>query len=380
MAEEQSQDQEKTEEPSARRLQKSREEGQVARSRELTTFVILFGGVLMLWALGSTMYQNLGLVMEQAFLFERLQVSEPGPMLQNVLELGQSALFSLLPLFAVMMLLALVAPALLGGWVVSAKAMAPKLSKLNPIKGLKRVFSTQALAELGKAIAKSVLVGSVLMLFLWDQKANFLRLMSLEVKQALGEAMSMAALACFLMILTLLVVVAFDVPFQLFTHTKKLRMSKEEVKRENKETEGDPHVKGKIRQQQQAMARRRMMSEVPQADVIVTNPTHYAVALKYDDSNMGAPRVVAKGTDLVAQRIRELGDEHKVPRLEAPPLARALHTHVDLGHEIPAPLYTAVAEVLAWAFQLKRSREGAAITPPTPTNITVPDDYEVPAP
>lgn len=379
MAEEQSQDQEKTEEPSARRLQKSREEGQVARSRELTTFVILFGGVLMLWALGSTMYQNLGLVMEQAFLFERLQVSEPGPMLQNVLELGQSALFSLLPLFAVMMLLALVAPALLGGWVVSAKAMAPKLSKLNPIKGLKRVFSTQALAELGKAIAKSVLVGSVLMLFLWDQKANFLRLMSLEVKQALGEAMSMAALACFLMILTLLVVVAFDVPFQLFTHTKKLRMSKEEVKRENKETEGDPHVKGKIRQQQQAMARRRMMSEVPQADVIVTNPTHYAVALKYDDSNMGAPRVVAKGTDLVAQRIRELGDEHKVPRLEAPPLARALHTHVDLGHEIPAPLYTAVAEVLAWAFQLKRSREGAAITPPTPTNITVPDDYEVPA-
>jgi len=187
-------------------------------------------------------------------------------------------------------------------------------------------------------------------------------------------------LACFLMILTLLVVVAFDVPFQLFTHTKKLRMSKEEVKRENKETEGDPHVKGKIRQQQQAMARRRMMSEVPQADVIVTNPTHYAVALKYDDSNMGAPRVVAKGTDLVAHRIRELGDEHKVPRLEAPPLARALHTHVDLGHEIPAPLYTAVAEVLAWAFQLKRAREGAAVTPPTPTNITVPDDYEVPAP
>ncbi|SFR55771.1 flagellar biosynthetic protein FlhB [Pseudidiomarina maritima] len=380
MAEEQTSDQEKTEDPTARRLEKSREEGQVARSRELTTFVILFGGVLMLWALGSTMYHNLGLVMEQAFLFERLQVSEPGPMLQNVLELGQSALFSLLPLFAVMMVLALVAPALLGGWVISAKAMAPKLSKLNPIKGLKRVFSTQALAELGKAIAKSVLVGSVLMLFLWDQKANFLRLMSLEVKQALGEAMSMAALACFLMILTLLVVVAFDVPFQLFTHTKKLRMSKEEVKRESKETEGDPHVKGKIRQQQQAMARRRMMTEVPKADVIVTNPTHYAVALKYDDSNMGAPRVVAKGTDLVAQRIRELGDEHKVPRLEAPPLARALHTHVDLGHEIPAPLYTAVAEVLAWAFQLKRARNGAALIPPTPTNISVPDDYEVPAP
>lgn len=379
MADEQSSDQEKTEEPTARRLDKSREEGQVARSRELTTFVILFGGVIMLWVMGSSMYQNLGLVMEQAFLFDRSQISESGPMLQNVLELGQSALFSLLPLFAAMVVFALVAPALLGGWIVSAKGMAPKLEKLNPIKGLKRVFSSQALAELGKAIAKTVLVGGVLILFLWQQKATFLRLMSLEVKQALVEAMSLAAMACFLMVLTLLVVVAFDVPFQLFTHTKKLRMSKDEVKRENKETDGDPHVKGKIRQQQQAMARRRMMTEVPKADVIVTNPTHYAVALKYDEDGMGAPRVVAKGADLVAQRIRKLADEHNVPRLEAAPLARALHTHVDLGHEIPAPLYTAVAEVLAWAFQLKRAQQGAAVTPPMPKAIAIPSDFEVPA-
>lgn len=379
MAENQTSDQEKTEEPTARRLEKSREEGQVARSRELTTFVILFGGVLMLWSMGSSLYNNLGLMMEQAFSFERLQVSEAGPMLQNVLELGQVALFSLLPLFAVMLLLALVAPALLGGWVVSAKAMAPKFEKLNPLKGLKRIFSTQALAELGKAIAKTLLVGSVLTLFLWQQRQSFMRLMSLEVKEALGEAMGLAALACLLMILTLIVVVAFDVPYQMFTHTKKLRMSKEEVKRENKETEGDPFVKGKIRQQQQAMARRRMMSEVPKADVIITNPTHYAVALQYDEHGMGAPKVIAKGTELVAQKIREIGDEHQVPRLEAPALARALYAHVDLGHEIPAALYTAVAEVLAWAFQLKRARQGIAVMPPTPKDIEVPKDYEVAA-
>lgn len=379
MAENQTSDQEKTEEPTARRLEKSREEGQVARSRELTTFVILFGGVLMLWSLGSTLYNNLGLMMEQAFSFERLQISEPGPMLQNVLELGQAALISLLPLFAVMLLLALVAPALLGGWVVSTKAMAPKFEKLNPIKGLKRIFSTQALAELGKAIAKTVLVGSVLTLFLWQQRQSFMRLMSLEVKQALGEAMGLAALACLLMILTLIVVVAFDVPYQMFSHKKKLRMSKEEVKREHKETEGDPFVKGKIRQQQQAMARRRMMADVPKADVIITNPTHYAVALQYDEHGMGAPKVIAKGTELVAQKIRELGDEHQVPRLEAPALARALYAHVDLGHEIPAALYTAVAEVLAWAFQLKRARQGIAVMPPTPKDIEVPKDYEVAA-
>lgn len=379
MAENQTSDQEKTEEPTARRLEKSREEGQVARSRELTTFVILFGGVLMLWSLGSTLYNNLGLMMEQAFSFERLQISEPGPMLQNVLELGQAALISLLPLFAVMLLLALVAPALLGGWVVSTKSMAPKFEKLNPIKGLKRIFSTQALAELGKAIAKTVLVGSVLTLFLWQQRQSFMRLMSLEVKQALGEAMGLAALACLLMILTLIVVVAFDVPYQMFTHKKKLRMSKEEVKREHKETEGDPFVKGKIRQQQQAMARRRMMADVPKADVIITNPTHYAVALQYDEHGMGAPKVIAKGTELVAHKIRELGDEHQVPRLEAPALARALYAHVDLGHEIPAALYTAVAEVLAWAFQLKRARQGIAVMPPTPKDIEVPKDYEVAA-
>lgn len=379
MAEDQSSDQEKTEEPTARRLQKSREEGEVARSRELTTFVLLFGGIIVLWGMSSSLYQEIGGVMEQAFLFERTQIFESGPMLQNILELASHALFSLLPLFTVMVVLALVAPALLGGWVASAKSMQPKLSKLNPVKGLKRVFSAQALAELGKAIAKSVLVGGVLVLFLWQQKTTFMALMHMPVKQALGETVALAAEACLWMVLTLIVVVLFDVPYQLFTHTKKLRMSKEEIKRENKETEGDPYIKGKIRQQQQEMARRRMMSDVPTADVIVTNPSRYAVALKYDEQGNGAPRVVAKGVEQVAAKIREIGDTHKIPRLEAPPLARALYTYVELGREIPGPLYSAVAEVLAWAFQLKRSQQGLTEVPPKPAQISVPDDYEVPA-
>ncbi|CAB0151069.1 Flagellar biosynthetic protein FlhB [Pseudidiomarina piscicola] len=377
MAEDSSSDQEKTEDPTARRIQKSRDEGQVARSRELTTFVMLLGGVALLWLMSSPLFYSLGSIMEQSFVFDRQRVTDTGPMLQAVLSLGERALWAILPMFAVLLVLALVAPALLGGWVMSAKSLQPKFEKLNPIKGVKRIFSTQALAELGKAIAKTVLVGGVLCLFLWAERFSFMELLRQPVREALMGALELAATACLLMALTLIVVALFDVPFQLMTHTKKLRMTKDEVKRENKETDGDPQIKAKIRQQQQAMAKQRMMNDVPTADVIVTNPSHYAVALKYDDSNMGAPRVVAKGVELIAEKIKSLGSEHRVPQLEAPPLARALNKHVDIGHEIPVELYSAVAEVLAWAFQVKKFSAGEAPQPPQPTTIDIPQDYEV---
>ncbi|MFY0989130.1 flagellar biosynthesis protein FlhB [Halomonas sp. C05BenzN] len=377
MADESS-DQEKTEEATPRRLEKAREEGQVARSRELTTFMLLLGGVGGLWAMGAMLYDQLGLVMEQAFLFERRHALETTPMLSHALNLGERTLLAMLPLFLLLALVALVAPALLGGWLISAKSLKPQLSKLNPLKGLKRIFGVQALVELAKAIAKSLLVGSVAVTFLWSNRGTYLSLMDQPIQQALASALELAALACGLIVLTLLVVILIDVPYQLWSHAKKLRMSKEEVKREHKESEGDPHVKARIRQQQQAMARGRMMSEVPKADVIITNPTHYAVALKYEESGMAAPRVVAKGADAVALRIRELGEEHEVPRLEAPPLARALYHHVDLDAEIPETLYTAVAEVLAWAFRLRRvSQEGGEV-PPTPDDLPVPESLEVP--
>ncbi|TRW48839.1 flagellar type III secretion system protein FlhB [Aliidiomarina halalkaliphila] len=373
MAEQNDSDQEKTEPATPRRLQKAREEGQVARSRELTTFVLLLGGVIGLYSLSSLLYEQLGLVMEGAFLFERQQAFETEPMLANVFELAERTLWSLMPLFALMVVLALTAPALLGGWIVSAKGMKPQLSKLNPAKGLKRIFSSQALAELGKAIAKTTLVGGVLVWFLLSKRGEYLGLMEQPVQQAVTHALQLAAHAAVLMVLTLIVVVLIDVPYQLYAHAKKLKMTKEEVKREHKETEGDPHVKARIRSQQQAISRSRMMSKVPEADVIITNPTHYAVALKYDEGRMGAPRVVAKGTDAIAAKIRELGTEHRVPRLEAPLLARALYFNVDIDREIPAALYTAVAEVLAWAFKLKQVQKEGGDKPPTPKQLVVPE-------
>ncbi len=371
-------DQEKTEEATPRRLDKAREEGQVPRSRELSTFLLLLGGVIGLWSMGQMLYDQLGMVMEQAFLFERRQVMESTPMLVNALDLGQRTLFAMLPLFLLLAVIALIAPALLGGWLVSAKSMQPKLSKLNPIKGLKRIFSTQALIELSKAIAKSVLVGSIAASFIYANVGTFLGLMDQPIQQALASALNMSALAAGLIVLSLIVVILIDVPFQLWSNAKKLRMSKEEVKREHKESEGDPHVKGRIRQQQQAMSRGRMMSKVPDADVIITNPTHYAVALSYQEGSMGAPRLVAKGADAVAARIRDIGADAGVPRLEAAPLARALYHHVDLEAEVPADLYAAVAEVMAWAYRLKQVAQQGGEVPPTPDNLPVPSELERP--
>ncbi|MGM0857972.1 MAG: flagellar biosynthesis protein FlhB [Pseudomonadota bacterium] len=371
-------DQEKTEEATPRRKEKAREEGQVARSRELTTFLVLLGGVIGLWTMGRMLYNQLGMVMERSFLFDRSQAMEDMPMLTNALDLGQRTLFAMMPLFLLLALIALIAPTLLGGFLISGKSLQPKFSKLNPISGLKRIFATQALIELAKAIAKSLLVGGVGAAFLYFNIGKFMSLMDQPVQQALANALTMAAQAAGLMVLALIVVILIDVPFQLWSNAKKLRMSQEEVKREHKESEGDPQVKGRIRQQQQAMARGRMMSKVPDADVIITNPTHYAVALSYQEGQMGAPRLVAKGTDAVAERIREIANDAHVPRLEAAPLARALYHHVDLDAEIPANLYTAVAEVMAWAYRLKTVAQQGGEVPPTPDNLPVPPEMETP--
>jgi len=379
MAEEQGNDQEKTEEPTPRRIEKAREEGQVARSRELTTFMMLLAGVGGIWMMARMIYDQLGLVMEQAFLFERREALEVLPMLSKATDLIERTLIAMLPLFLLLTVVALVSPALLGGWLVSAKAMQPQLGKLNPFKGLKRMFGVQAVVELAKAIAKAVLVGSVAVTFLLATRGHYLDLMDETALQAVSNALRLSAIAAALMVLTLVVVILIDIPYQLISHNKKLRMTKEEVKREHKESEGDPQIKARIRQQQQAIARGRMMTKVPEADVIITNPTHYAVALKYEEQGMSAPRVVAKGAGRIAARLCELGDEHAVPRLESPPLARALYFHVDLEAEIPMALYTAVAEVMAWAFRLRQSGPGDAEPPPDPEHLPVPESMQMPA-
>ncbi|RZT29310.1 flagellar biosynthesis protein FlhB [Cupriavidus agavae] len=372
-------DLEKTEPASPRRLEKAREEGQVVRSRELGTFVMLMTGVIGLWTMGGTLGRKLNAVMHGSLAFEPATAFDTNRMLSQFAMAIFDALLAFMPLLLMFGVAALVAPLALGGWIFSTKSFMPDFKRLSPLSGLGRMFSAHSLVELTKAIAKSALVGCVGGWMVWRKLPEAIALMSAPVEEAMLHTMEIVLYVCGIVAGSLLLVVALDVPWQLWEYYKKLRMTKEEVKQEMKETDGDPHVKGRIRQQQRAMARRRMMTEVPKADVVVTNPTHFAVALRYDEKGgWNAPRVVAKGTDEVAARIRELAAEHRVPVLSAPPLARALHRHVELGHEIPAGLYTAVAELLAWVFQLKNWHYSYGPQPDAPSDLAVPDELAVP--
>lgn len=369
-------DLEKTESASPRRLEQAREEGQVARSRELATFALLAAGFGGMYAMSNSIGSQLFVMFRGAFTFDRALGFDSSQMLHRAGTSGLQAFTAIAPLWALMYCAALAAPMALGGWLLSTKPLAPKFGRLNPIAGIGKMFSSQGLVQLLMAIAKCSLVGGVAVGVAWHHKEELLALTSQPVDAALTNAAHLVGVICALIVGSMLLLVAADVPYQLWQHAKKLRMTKEEVRREHKENEGDPHIKGKIRAQQRAMARRRMMQQVPKADVIVTNPTHFAVALQYADGVMSAPRVVAKGTGAIAQRIREIGGEHNVPMLEAPPLARALYHHTDLNQEIPGALYGAVAEVLAWAYQLrhwrKAGRAEGATEPVAPSELTVP--------
>lgn len=369
-------DLEKTEAASPRRLEKAREEGQIARSRELTTFLMLAVGVSALWLSASFLYQGLSGVLRRALGFETRVTQDPGAMVSLATQGAGEALWVVLPVFGALAIAAVLGSVALGGLVFSAKPMAFKLSKLNPLSGLKRIFSAQTLVELVKAMLKAFLVGGVAASAIWYFHDDMLGLMHAAPAAALLRALHLVALCCALIVAALLLVPLLDVPWQIWSHLKKLRMSKEDVRQEHKESDGDPHIKARIRQQQRAMARRRMMTQVPLADVVVTNPTHYAVALRYEEGAGSAPRVIAKGSGLVAARIREIAADSRVPTLEAPPLARALHQHVELGQEIPVALYTAVAEVLAWVFQLRSWRAGEGEAPSAPATLPVPAELD----
>jgi flagellar biosynthetic protein FlhB len=286
------------------------------------------------------------------------------------------ALLTLLPLFGLLVVTAIFASVVLGGFLFSTKALEPKFERLSPLKGIKRMFSAQTAVELLKTLAKASVIGLIAVLVISHYKDQMIALMHATPSEALTSGMGLVALCCALIVSGLSLIVMIDAPWQLFSHYKKMRMSRQDVKQEHKESDGDPHVKGRIRQQQRAMARRRMMAEVPHADVVVTNPTHYAVALAYQDGQGGAPRVVAKGSGLIAARIRSVASEHKVPMLSAPPLARALHHHVELGREIPIELYSAVAEVLAWVYQLRNWNMGVGTPPEKPAKLIVPPGFD----
>jgi flagellar biosynthetic protein FlhB len=369
-------DVEKTESATPKRLEKAREEGQVARSRELTSFALLSAGFFGVWGLSHPISLHMESVMRGALTFNHATILDPRQMLIGASTAGREAGMALFPVLALTGLAALVAPIALGGWLLSTKPLAPNFGRLNPVKGIGRIFSSQGPIMLGMSILKTLVVGGLAGWAMWTRKDEVLGLVTKPLALALADAMHMLIVCCGTAISGLFLVAALDVPYQLWNHAKKLRMSKEEVKREHRESDGDPQQKGRIRAQQRAASRRRMMSAIPTADVIVTNPTHFAVALKYADGEMRAPKVVAKGVNLVAARIRDLGREHNIPLLEAPPLARALYHNVDIDREIPGALYGAVAQVLAWVYQLRRFKKEGGVAPDEPENLEVPAELD----
>jgi flagellar biosynthetic protein FlhB len=359
---------ERTERPTPKRLEEARKNGQVPRSTELNTAaVVLIAGAglhFMGHALGSSLFD----MMRTNLSLSRAQALDESQAIAMFAASALHALVACAPIFGLTLIAALLAPMAIGGWNLSFGVLAPDFTRLSPMAGFGRMFSVRGLVELAKAFAKFGLIAVIAVIFLWIKRAEIIGLGSESTQGAIGHAITLSGQALLSLAGALALIAAIDVPWQLFQHMKQLRMTKQEIRDEMKESEGNPEVKGRIRQMQQDLARRRMMSEVPKADVVVTNPTHFAVALRYDDKRMRAPIVVAKGADLVAARIREIATENNVPIFEAPPLARALFRSVDLNREVPANLYVAVAQVLTYVYQLKAARTSGAV-PPTPPTI-----------
>ena len=369
-------DQEKTLPATQRRLDQAREEGQVARSRELGACAVIAAGAALVWGGGAFAMDFCMRLMQTGLSIDRASVFAPSALGERLLGMSLQSTFAALPMLLFLAVAAVFSGVVLSGWLFSAKAVSPDFTRLDPLKGLGRIFSIEGLSELGKAIAKAVLVGSIGGLYLWTHRAELMHLIALAPEQSLAATGGMVQGALAALAGALALIAMIDVPLVLWRYHKGLRMSLEEVKREMRESDGDPHLKAHIRSQQREAARRRMMAEVPKADVVVTNPTHFAVALAYQDGKFGAPRVVAKGRGEVALRIRALAAEHKVALLEAPPLARALYVSTDLGDEIPANLYNAVARVLAYVYQLRHYSSYGGLAPQEPGELEVPEGMD----
>lgn len=366
-------DLEKTEEASPKRLEKAREEGDVPRSRELVACAVLFSSGIAMMALSRPLADAMKNVLKQGLQFDRPLAFEPGLLIVHLLTVLEQLLWAFLPLAVLMVLVAIAAPVLVGGWVMSQKSLAPKFNRLNPLKGLANLFSKNALVELLKSVAKTLLVAAVAYAIVKKDLEPLLGLTNMPLDAGISSVSNYMQTG-FLSIASALVLIAvIDVPYQLYQYAQKHKMTKQELKDEAKESEGSPEIKGRIRQQQREMARRRMMANIPKADVVITNPTHYAVAIRYKEGENGAPVVVAKGVDVIAQKIRELAAQHQVMTLESPKLARALYAHSELEREIPQALYAAVAEILAYVFQLRVFKQHGGVKPQKPEHVPVPD-------
>ncbi len=370
-------DLERTEPATGRRLEEARQKGNVPRSREMTTFAILLAAASTLLMLGEPLAQGLMQLMKRGMTFDRAALDQQDFLWNSLIHATIDMLVLFFPILLVALVAAFIAPMALGGWLLSTQALEPDFGRTNPMKGIARIFSTHGLAELGKALAKSLVIGLVgywVIVHYWDES---LALVTESLMSGTAHMVQLIGWSFLTVTASMALIVAIDVPFQLWEYHRKLRMTKEEVRQEMKESEGDPQLKSRIRSMQREMARRRMMGEVPKADVIVTNPTHYAVALRYDEKSMRAPRVIAKGTYLLAERIRELGMENNIPVLRTPSLARALYKHAELDQEIPTALFAAVAEVLAYVYQLRSYNKGGGVMPELPQEIPVPEGMDI---
>lgn len=356
----------RTEQASEKRLQEARDKGEVPRSRDLSGAMVVLAGAVMMMSGSSAMYAHmqhiyaLGMGYSREALFsDHLTSQVLGAVMREVLAL-------LTPIFAVTLVAAVGSTVAIGGLNFSSEALIPKFERLDPIAGFGRLFSLNGLIELAKSLIKVLFIGGALVLLLRHDEASVMATGGEAIGAGVGQSLSLVAHASLLFAVVLGVIGGIDAVWQRFDFGRRHRMSKQEVKDEHKDTEGNPQMKGRIRQMQQQLARRRMIQDVPKADVIVVNPTHFAVALRYDDARMRAPRVVAKGVDILAQQIRMVASAHNIPLVEAPPLARALYATTDLGHEIPAALYVAVAQILAYVYQLKQAVERGGPAPSVP--------------
>ncbi len=370
-------DLEKTEEASPRRLEKAREEGDIPRSKELSTFAGLMAAALGLWLTGSQIVTQLQNIIKSGLDFDHQLIENTASTTSvdfssEIINLA----INFLPFFMIVMLIGILSPVLVGGWIFNSKAMEPKLDKLDPIKGFGNIISKNSLVELLKSILKTILIGTVSWFVTKSMIYDILAL-SIQPFRIASHNQGQILLICFITISAAFAIIAMlDAPYQLHRYGKKLMMTRQDLKDEAKESEGNPETKAKIRSIQREMARKRMMAEVPKADVVITNPTHYAVALSYPEDSDFAPIVVAKGLGEVALKIQEIAKDHRIMVVEAPMLARALYTHANLDQEIPTTLFTAVAQVLAYVFQMRDWKNMGGDEPIFPDQINVPKELD----
>lgn len=365
---------EKSEEPTAKRKQQAREKGEIARSRELNTLAILLGGTGGMLMFGAGLGIKILEIMQQNFDLPRELLYSERHMALHLLYAAKTAAEGIWPLFLILLIAAIIGPVALGGFLFTMEPLTPKFSRLNPLSGLKRMFSVKSLVELVKSLAKFLVVLMVALFVLARAQDGLFALAHQPLEYAILSAIQTIGWCSLWLACAMILIAAVDVPFQLWDSNQKLKMTKQEVKDEYKDSEGKPEVKGRIRRMQMEMAQRRMMESVPDADVVITNPTHFSVALKYDEQGNRAPVLLAKGSDHLALKIREIAGQHQIIVLESPPLARALYYSTELDEEIPGGLYMAVAQVLAYVYQLRQFHAGKGKRPKPLGDMPIPED------